>query len=60
MYIKMYLYTLMGGSKVYPGESSFTYHSENVAGGNANDLRPIFNRSYEHTKRMYIKVAPVA
>ena len=27
---------------------------------NANDLRSIFNRSYISTKRVYIKVPPVA
>ena len=58
MYIKMYSYTLMDGSKVYPWKSSFIYYSENVAVSNVNDLRQIFNRSYVNTKKMYIKMAP--
>ena len=47
-------------SKVYPGKSSFIIHSKNVAVNNVNDLRLIFNRSYITTKRVYIKVPPVA
>ena len=43
---------------VYPGESSFIFHSKNVAVNNVNDLRLIFNKSYISTKRMYIKVPP--
>ena len=46
----------INGSKVYPGESSFIFHSKNVAVNNFNDLRLIFNRSYISTKRVYIKV----
>ena len=48
----------INGSKVYPGESSFIFHSKNVAVNNVNDLRLIFNRSYISTKRVYIKVPP--
>ena len=44
------------GSKVYPGESSFIFHSKNVAVNNGNDLRLILNRLYISTKRVYIKV----
>ena len=40
--------------------SLLSYFIKNVAAINANDLRPIFNRSYVSTKRMYIKVPPVA
>ena len=36
----------INGSKVYPGESSFIFHSKNVAVNNVTDLRLIFNRSY--------------
>ena len=57
---KIYLDILIhiNGSKVYPGESSFIFHSTNVAVNNVNDLRLIFNRSYTSTKRVYIKVPP--
>ena len=57
---KNYLDVLLciNGSKVYPGESSFIFHSKNVAVSNVNDLRLIFNRSYISTKRVYIKVSP--
>ena len=48
----------INGGKVYPGMSSFIFHSKNVAINNVNDLRPIFNRSYISTKRVYIKVPP--
>ena len=48
----------INGSKVYPGKSSFIFHSKNVAVNNVNDLRLIFNRSYISTKRVYIKVPP--
>ena len=51
----MYSYTL-NGSEVYPGKSSFIFHSKNVAVNNVDDLRLIFNRSYMNTKRVYIKV----
>ena len=37
------------GSKAYP---------KTVAVITANNLRPIFNRSYMSTKRVYIKVVP--
>ena len=50
----------INGSKVYPGESSFIFHSKNVEVNSVNDFRLIFNRSYISTKKMYIKVAPVA
>ena len=50
------VFIYINGSKVYPGESSFIFHSENVAVSNVNDLRLIFNRSYISTKRVYIKV----
>ena len=56
IYLDVFIY--INGSKVYPGESSFTFHSKNVAIINAHDLRPIFNRSYISAKRVYIKVAP--
>ena len=48
------------GSKVYPGESSFIFPSKNVVVNNVNDLRLIFNSSYISTKRVFIKVPPVA
>ena len=34
----------INGIKVYPGESSFIFHSKIVAVNNVNDLRLIFNR----------------
>ena len=45
---KKYLdvFICINGSKVYPGESSFVFHSKNVAVNNVDDLRLIFNRSY--------------
>ena len=46
----------INGCKVYPGESSFIFHSKNVAVNNVNDLRLIFNRSYISTKGVCIKV----
>ena len=46
------LRSLINGSKVYPGESSFIFHSKNVAANNVNDLRLIFNSSYIRTKRV--------
>ena len=58
IYLDVFIY--INGSKVYPGESSFIFLSKNVAVNNVNDLRPIFTRSYISTKRMYIKVSPVA
>ena len=57
-YLDVFIY--INGSKVYPGESSFIFHSKNEAVINVSDLRLIFNRSYIRTKRMYIKVPPVA
>ena len=48
----------INGIKVYPGKSSFIFHSKNVAVNNFNDLRLIFNRSYISTKRVYFKVSP--
>ena len=50
----------INGSKVYPWESSFIFHSKNVAVINVNDLRLIFNRSYISTKRVHTKMPPVA
>ena len=55
-YIDVFIY--INGSKVYPGKSSFIFHSKNVAVNNANDLRLMFNRPYISTKRVYIKVPP--
>ena len=54
------VFIYINGSKVYPGESSFIFHSQNVAVNNNYHLRLIFNRSYISTKRVYIKVSPVA
>ena len=50
------VFIYINGSKVYPGESSFIFHSKNVAVNNVNDLRLIFNRSCISTKRVDIKV----
>ena len=55
-YLDVFIY--INGSKVYPGKSSFIYHSKNVAVNIVIDLRLIFNRSYISTKRVYIKVHP--
>ena len=55
-HLDVFIYT--NGSKAYPGESSFIFHSKNVAVNNVNDLRLIFNRTYVSTKRVYIKVPP--
>ena len=55
-YLAVFIY--INGRKVYPGKSSFIFHSKNVAVNNVNDLRLIFNRSYISTKRVYIKVPP--
>ena len=55
-YLDVFIY--INGSKVYPGKSSFIFHSKNVAVNNVNDLRLIFNRSYISTNRVYIKVPP--
>ena len=55
-YLDVFIY--INGSKVYPGESSFIFHSKNVAVNNVNDLRLIFNRIDISTKRVYIKVPP--
>ena len=46
-YLDAFIYT--NGSKVYPGESSFIFHSKNVAVNNVNDLRLIIIRSYIST-----------
>ena len=54
--LEVFIY--MNDSKVYPGESSFIFHSQNVAVNNVNDLRLIFDRSYISTKRVCIKVTP--
>ena len=53
-YLDVFIY--INGSKVFPGEFSFIFHSKNVAVNNVNDLRLIFNRSSISTKRVYIKV----
>ena len=53
-YLDVFIYIY--GSKVCPGESSFIFHSKNVAVNNVNDLRLVFSRSYISTKRVYIKV----
>ena len=58
IYLDVFIY--INGSKVYPGESSFICHSNNIAVNNANDFRLIFDMSYISTKRVYIKVPPVA
>ena len=55
-YLDVFIY--INGSKVYPGESSYIFHSKNVAVNNVNDLRLIFNRIDISTKRVYIKVPP--
>ena len=55
-YLGVFIY--INGSKVYPGKSSFIFHSKNLAVNNVNELRLIFNRSYISTKRVYIKVPP--
>ena len=55
-YLDVLIY--ISGSKVYPGKSSFIFHSKNVAVNNVNDLRLIFNRSYMSTKRVYFNVSP--
>ena len=55
-YLDVFIY--INGSMVYPGKSSFIFHSKNVAVNNVNDLRLIFKRSYISTKRVYIKVPP--
>ena len=52
------VFIYINDSKVYPGKSSFIFHSKNVAVNNVNDLRLIFNRPYISTKRVYIKVPP--
>ena len=49
----------INGSKVYPVESSFIFHSKNVTVINANDLRPIVYGSYISAKRVCIKVPHV-
>ena len=48
-YIDVFIH--INGSKVYPGESSFIFHSKNVAVNNVNDLRQIFIRLYISTSR---------
>ena len=55
-YLDVFIY--INGSKAYTGKSSFIFHSKNVAVHNVNDLRLIFNRSYNSTKSVYIKVPP--
>ena len=55
-YLDVFIY--INGSKVYPGKSSFIFHSKNVAVNNVIDLRLIFNRSYISTNRVCITVPP--
>ena len=55
-YLDVFKY--INGRKVYPGKSSFIFHSKNVTVNNVNDLRLIFSRSYISTKRVDIKVPP--
>ena len=57
---KTYLDVLIyiNGSKIYPGESSFIFHSQTVEINNVNDLRLIIIGSYICAKRLYIKVPP--
>ena len=55
-YLDVFIY--INDFKVYPGESSFIFHSKNVAVNNFNILRLIFDKSYISTKRVYIKVPP--
>ena len=55
-YLDVFIY--INGSKVYPGKSSFIFHSKNVAVNNVINLRLIFDRSYISKKRVYIKVPP--
>ena len=43
-YLGVFIY--INGSKLYPGKSSFIFHSKNVAVNNVNDLRLLFNSSY--------------
>ena len=58
---KNYLvFIYINGSEVLLGESSFIFHSKDVAVNDVNYLRLIFNRSYISTKRVNIKVPPVA
>ena len=52
-YLDVFIY--INGSKVYPGKSSFIFHSKNVAVNIVNDLSLIFNRSYISIKRVYIE-----
>ena len=56
-YLDVFIY--INGSKVYPVESSFIFHSENVVVNIFKDFRLIFNRLFISTKRVYIKVPPV-
>ena len=55
-YLDIFIY--INGSKVYPGKSSFIFHSKNVAVNYVNGLRLTFNWSYISIKRVYIKVPP--
>ena len=47
---KSYLDVLIciNGSKIYPGEYSFIFHSKNVAVNNVNDLRLILYTIIDH------------
>ena len=55
-YLDVFIY--INGSKVYPGKSSFIFHSKIVAVNTVYDSRLIFNKSYISKKRVYIKVPP--
>ena len=55
-YLDVFIY--INGTKENPWESTFIFHSKNVAVNNVNDLRLISNRSYISSKRVYIKVPP--
>ena len=57
-YLDVFIY--INGSKVYPGKSSFIFHSKNVAVNNVINLRLIFDRSYISTKRVTSRCPPVA
>ena len=50
-YLDVFIY--INGSKVHLVESSFIFHSKNVAVNNVNDLRLMFNRSYISTKSVH-------
>ena len=55
-YLDVFIY--INARKVYPRESSFIFHSKNVAVNNVNDWILIFNRPCISTKRVCVKVPP--